>query len=184
MAAERRKPGNIAAMAANPNDLIRGHGLPASDSKEPTLAINRIWTDKPKALLDPGGGQLQRRISGSGRAPARAAAPDPAALAVADLSAADPAREEARCLMTAATSFIWINGEAGDGSSARHDRPALTAFITDARSEEALRDGLTDCRQRRHSIFAAAAYVRRSRRCRNRPRRGCWSSTSAAKINR
>ncbi len=28
--------------------------------------------------------------------------------------------------------------------SARHDRPALTAFITDARSEEALRDGLVD----------------------------------------
>ena len=32
----------------------------------------------------------------------------------------------------------------GDQSSARHDRPALTAFIADARSEEALRDGLID----------------------------------------
>jgi pilus assembly protein CpaE len=31
-----------------------------------------------------------------------------------------------------------------DQSSARHDRPALVAFITDARSEEALRDGLAD----------------------------------------
>ena len=31
-----------------------------------------------------------------------------------------------------------------DDQAARHDRPALTAFIADARSEEALRDGLTD----------------------------------------
>lgn len=29
-------------------------------------------------------------------------------------------------------------------SSARHDRPALAVFVTDGRSEEALRDGLTD----------------------------------------
>jgi hypothetical protein len=58
--------GNIAAMAANPNDLIRGHGLPASDSKEPTLAINRIWTDTPKALLDPGGTSSSGGSSGSG----------------------------------------------------------------------------------------------------------------------
>lgn len=52
--------GNLAAMVANPYDLIRGRGLPASDSKEPTLAINRVSTDTPKPLLDPGGG------SGSG----------------------------------------------------------------------------------------------------------------------
>lgn len=48
--------GNLAAMVANPYDLIRGRGLPASDSKEPTLAINRVSADTPKPLLDPGGG--------------------------------------------------------------------------------------------------------------------------------
>ena len=48
--------GNLAAMVANPYDLIRGRGLPATDSKEPTLAINRVSTDAPKPLLDPGGG--------------------------------------------------------------------------------------------------------------------------------
>ena len=36
-------------------------------------------------------------------------------------------------------------GDTGtETASARHDRPALTVFVTDARSEEALRDGLTD----------------------------------------
>jgi len=55
--------GNLAAMVANPYDLIHGRGLPAADiadTKGSTLAINRLWTDQPKALLDPGGG------SGSG----------------------------------------------------------------------------------------------------------------------
>jgi pilus assembly protein CpaE len=36
------------------------------------------------------------------------------------------------------------NEQIDDGSTARHDRPALTAFIADARSEEALRDGLVE----------------------------------------
>jgi uncharacterized membrane protein YgcG len=47
--------GNLAAMVANPNDLIRGRGVPTEDTKEPTLAINHVWTDQPKTLLDPGG---------------------------------------------------------------------------------------------------------------------------------
>ena len=48
--------GNLAAMVANPNDLIRGRGVTTVDTKDTTLAIDRVWTDQPKALLDPGGG--------------------------------------------------------------------------------------------------------------------------------
>jgi pilus assembly protein CpaE len=36
------------------------------------------------------------------------------------------------------------DGPAEQQSSGRHDRPALSVFVTDARSEEALRDGLSD----------------------------------------
>jgi uncharacterized membrane protein YgcG len=46
--------GNLAAMVANPDDLIRGRGQATEDTKEPTLAINHVWTDQPKTLLDPG----------------------------------------------------------------------------------------------------------------------------------
>lgn len=58
--------GNLAAMVANPQDLIHGRGQRAEDTKEPTLAINRIWTDTPKTLLDPGGGSSSSGSSGSG----------------------------------------------------------------------------------------------------------------------
>ena len=37
-----------------------------------------------------------------------------------------------------------IGETASDPAASRHDRPALTAFVADARSEEALRDGLAD----------------------------------------
>jgi uncharacterized membrane protein YgcG len=47
--------GNIAAMVANPYDLIRGSGSDRTDSNEPVLAIHRVDTDHTKALLDPGG---------------------------------------------------------------------------------------------------------------------------------
>jgi type IV pilus biogenesis protein CpaD/CtpE len=53
--------GNLAAMVANPNDLIRGHGVQKSDGKEAATAIDHIWVDKPKPLPDPTGAQ-----SGSG----------------------------------------------------------------------------------------------------------------------
>lgn len=48
--------GNIAAMVANPNDLIRGHGVQKLDGKEAAVSVERIWTDKPKPLpeLSPG----------------------------------------------------------------------------------------------------------------------------------
>jgi uncharacterized membrane protein YgcG len=48
--------GNIAAMVANPYDLIRGRGVDKVDSEASNVAIGHIWNDKPKALLDPGGG--------------------------------------------------------------------------------------------------------------------------------
>jgi hypothetical protein len=48
--------GNISAMVANPYDLIRGRGVDKVDSRESGIAINHIWNDTPKGLLDPGGG--------------------------------------------------------------------------------------------------------------------------------
>lgn len=47
--------GNIAAMVANPADLIRGHGVQRSDGKQAVMAVEHIWQDKPKPLpaLDP-----------------------------------------------------------------------------------------------------------------------------------
>ena len=47
--------GNIAAMVADPNDLIRGRGSDRANTKPAVLAIERVATDKPKALRDPGG---------------------------------------------------------------------------------------------------------------------------------
>jgi uncharacterized membrane protein YgcG len=58
--------GNLAAMVANPYDLIHGRGSPTTDGKEPTLAINRISTDTPKPLLDPGGGSSSGGSGGGG----------------------------------------------------------------------------------------------------------------------
>ncbi len=44
--------GNIAAMVVNPADLISGHGVQRSDGKEAVTAVNHIWQDRPKPLLD------------------------------------------------------------------------------------------------------------------------------------
>jgi type IV pilus biogenesis protein CpaD/CtpE len=49
--------GNIAAMVANPNDLVRGHGVQKSDGKEAAVSVERIWTDKPKPLPELSTGQ-------------------------------------------------------------------------------------------------------------------------------
>lgn len=56
--------------------------------------------------------------------------------------------------------------DAADGSAARHDRPSLVAFIADARSEEALRDGLTEATAedldiRRGGVRAAIAAMQK-----------------------
>lgn len=47
--------GNIAAMVADPYDLIRGRGTDKADGKESSLAIQHINSETPKPLLDPGG---------------------------------------------------------------------------------------------------------------------------------
>ena len=57
--------GNIAAMVADPYDLIRGRGTDREDSKASNVAIGHVWTDTPKPLLDPGG-QSSTSPSGSG----------------------------------------------------------------------------------------------------------------------
>ena len=41
---------NIAAMVANPNDLIRGRGAHGGDGTEAATAVDRLWTDKTKPL--------------------------------------------------------------------------------------------------------------------------------------
>jgi hypothetical protein len=48
--------GNIAAMVANPQDLIRGHGTPIVDAHEPALAVGHVWNDQPKPLGFTSGG--------------------------------------------------------------------------------------------------------------------------------
>jgi type IV pilus biogenesis protein CpaD/CtpE len=48
--------GNIAAMVANPQDLIRGHGTPIEDAHEPVTAVGHVWNDQPKPLGFTGGG--------------------------------------------------------------------------------------------------------------------------------
>jgi hypothetical protein len=42
--------GNIAAMAANPNDLIRGRSGQQGDARQAATAIDRIWEGHPKPL--------------------------------------------------------------------------------------------------------------------------------------
>lgn len=42
--------GNLAAMVANPHDLISGRGTMRSDTKATTAAIGNIWSGQPKSL--------------------------------------------------------------------------------------------------------------------------------------
>lgn len=58
--------GNIAAMAANPRDMIVGRGSSRSDSRQDADAVERVLQDKEKPLL--------RAASGAGFAPGGAAA--------------------------------------------------------------------------------------------------------------
>jgi type IV pilus biogenesis protein CpaD/CtpE len=52
--------GNIAAMVANPRDLIQGHGVAREDTKAAALAVDHVWTNQPMPLL-----QLQSGSSSS-----------------------------------------------------------------------------------------------------------------------
>jgi type IV pilus biogenesis protein CpaD/CtpE len=47
---------NIAAMVANPADLVRGHGGVPTDAVITSLPIERIQMDRPKGFGSPGGG--------------------------------------------------------------------------------------------------------------------------------
>lgn len=64
---------NIAAMAAHPRDLIRGHGEPGSDGLMTAAAVGRLQQGRPKPILSIGAGATP-----GGDAPA-AALPPPAA---------------------------------------------------------------------------------------------------------
>jgi type IV pilus biogenesis protein CpaD/CtpE len=46
---------NVAAMVANPEDLIRGRGNAKVDGAVAENAVTRVRQDRPKPLLDPGG---------------------------------------------------------------------------------------------------------------------------------
>jgi type IV pilus biogenesis protein CpaD/CtpE len=48
--------GNIAAMVAEPRDLIRGRGDGSENSNPSAVAVIHIWQDQPKPLLDKTGG--------------------------------------------------------------------------------------------------------------------------------
>jgi len=47
---------NLAAMVANPNDLIRGRGETRADGVLSETAVSRVRQEKGKALLNPGAG--------------------------------------------------------------------------------------------------------------------------------
>jgi type IV pilus biogenesis protein CpaD/CtpE len=48
-------PANLAAMVADPADLVRGHGGGLSGSRNTANAVDRVGTDHEKALLKTGG---------------------------------------------------------------------------------------------------------------------------------
>jgi type IV pilus biogenesis protein CpaD/CtpE len=59
--------GNIAAMVADPHDLISGRGSVAENANEPALTVNHIWSDQPKPLTTaPGGGGASGGQTGGG----------------------------------------------------------------------------------------------------------------------
>jgi hypothetical protein len=56
---------NIAAMAANPHDMILGRGARGADARPAASAVERVWLDHAKPLPDANG-------SASAAAPAAA----------------------------------------------------------------------------------------------------------------
>ena len=46
---------NIAAMVADPHDLVSGHGVIIREASEPALAVGHIVADQPKSLQGGGG---------------------------------------------------------------------------------------------------------------------------------
>jgi type IV pilus biogenesis protein CpaD/CtpE len=60
--------GNLAAMVANPNDLVVGRHSSRSDTKASTIAIQHIWDGSPQSLSggSSSGGSSSSGSSGSG----------------------------------------------------------------------------------------------------------------------
>jgi type IV pilus biogenesis protein CpaD/CtpE len=48
--------GNIAAMVANPHDLILGRGANQADARQAATAVDRVWQDRTKPLHSAAGG--------------------------------------------------------------------------------------------------------------------------------
>jgi type IV pilus biogenesis protein CpaD/CtpE len=60
--------GNIAAMVANPRDLIQGHSAAREDTKAAALAVDHVWTNQPMPLLQgQSGASSSSSSSGSGQ---------------------------------------------------------------------------------------------------------------------
>jgi type IV pilus biogenesis protein CpaD/CtpE len=60
---------NIAAMAANPADLVRGRSSTRRLSVMDSDAVDRVWTNKPTALSGGSSGGGSGGASGGGAAP-------------------------------------------------------------------------------------------------------------------
>ncbi len=58
--------GNLAAMVANPTDLLHGRGVDTSVGQPAVSGVNHVLTDHPKPLLDPGGLSSSNGGSGAG----------------------------------------------------------------------------------------------------------------------
>ena len=62
--------GNLAAMVANPNDLIAGRHTAVTNTRASTIAIQHVWDDQPKSLSSggSGGGSASSGSGGGGSA--------------------------------------------------------------------------------------------------------------------
>lgn len=65
---------NMAAMVADPHDLIRGRGVTASDSQPAVLAVDRISQGQPRSLIPGSTGGAAAASGGGGGGGSGAAA--------------------------------------------------------------------------------------------------------------
>jgi hypothetical protein len=57
---------NLVMEAANPSDLVRGHGVSSTPAVLATAGIDRLEAGKPKKLIDSGLSDVQARGQGGG----------------------------------------------------------------------------------------------------------------------
>jgi hypothetical protein len=60
---------NLAAQLDNPRDLVAGRGGPEGDTTESSLAIERVWQDRPKQIAGASGGGSGGGTGASGASP-------------------------------------------------------------------------------------------------------------------